>query len=122
MSQLETNKTSYYLEKWNVDISTAGRKITIPELLIQKASYLLNEGYHVIEDSALLPPYQRQGWYIVYGKEDTTVEICLSDWRDAPYSYSIKINNKKVFEGTITPQKDMYQLVGHLVYALKEWL
>jgi hypothetical protein len=115
---IENNYRKYYQKKWGNEYETP--KVTIMSLLTQATFFLLNTGYKVIEDTELLPPYQRLGWHIIYGDGTNIVKIHQADWRDFYYLFAITINNKKIFETQAADYKSLNDMAVDFVSVLKE--
>lgn len=116
--KMRENYNKEFFEKWGIEIDPS--KPSIENLLTEKTSFLLDEGFSVIEDSDLLPPYQRYTWHIIYSKGDDIINIHQEDWRDAYNSFVIAVNKKDVFKANVSDYKNVYEMANHFVYILKE--
>lgn len=121
ISMLDHNKKRYYNRLMGYEENyVPSAVVPVTDLLTKKTAFLLNEGYHLIENSDLLPPYQRSVWHVIYSNGVNIINIHQSDWRDAYNTYVITINEKDVFQATVSEYKDAYEMANHFVYVLKE--
>lgn len=94
-------------------------QLSVEDELTQRSSFLLDAGYHIIEDSELLPPYSNLGWHIIFSNGTDIIKIHKVDWRDFYYLFAITKNNVEIFSTQVEKGESVKDMANRFISVLK---
>jgi len=116
---IENKKNLYYAQEMGVVPKSINRTERVGAIFLKKMSFLLDEGYHVMENSDTLPPYQYSDWHLLYSDGENIIRI-QQDLRE--FYYTMYFNKKSILDVRVDKYQSINEMADHFVYIVKELL